>query len=378
MIEFQARLSRPGFTLDLAFETRQRAVALFGRSGAGKSTVLGLIAGLLAPDSGRIVVDGQVFVDTQAGRWVAAHRRQVGFVFQDARLFPHLSVQGNLRFGSRARGRPAASGTFDEVVELLGIAPLLDRRPATLSGGERQRVAIGRALLSAPRLLLMDEPLASLDYERKLEILPYLATLRDHFRLPLVYVSHAVEEVARLVDEVVVLDRGRAIAVGSPAEVLATSPRRSVSEAFEAVSILDVRVAGFDEHYGMTDFSHPSGRIAVPGRIGRIGDNHRLLVRAIDVAIAVSRPRDVSVRTLLASEILGIQGDGGALVRVALGLRGGGRLLALVTRRSVDELGLDVGDEVFAMIKATSLDERAISLAPGRMAPGRNRSLPPN
>jgi molybdate transport system ATP-binding protein len=207
------------FTLSVRFAASGRVTALFGDSGAGKTTVVNLIAGLLTPARGRIALDDTVFVDTATDVAIPAHRRGVGYVFQEGRLFPHLSVRGNLTYGVRfARGRPGP--TLDEIAKLLGIGALLDRRPGDLSGGEKQRVAIGRALLSAPRLLLMDEPLASLDRRRKEEILPYIERLRDELRLPIVYVSHSADEVARLADDVVVLEGGTVAAHGPAAKVL--------------------------------------------------------------------------------------------------------------------------------------------------------------
>jgi molybdate transport system ATP-binding protein len=211
------------FAVAANFVSSGHVTALFGESGAGKTTLVNLIAGLLQPDQGRIAIDDVVFVDTAEGIAMPAHRRGVGYVFQEGRLFPHLSVRGNLTYGMRfARGRSGPS--LDDIATLLGIGALLDRRPGDLSGGEKQRVAIGRALLAAPRLLLMDEPLASLDRKRKAEILPYIERLRDEVRLPIVYVSHAADEVARLADDVVVLASGNVVAHGRPAAVLTSLP----------------------------------------------------------------------------------------------------------------------------------------------------------
>ncbi len=360
MIEVDVRLDRGGFRLDCAFRSAADALALFGRSGSGKSTVLAMIAGLLRPDEGRIVVDGETLVDVARGVFVPAHRRRVGLVFQDALLFPHLSVRGNLDYGRRF-ARSGRAVDADAVIGLLGIGHLLDRRPAGLSGGERQRVAIGRALLSAPRLLLLDEPMASLDFERRREIMPYIVRLRDELKWPLVYVSHAVDEVARVAREVVVLQDGRVVARGAPGDVLA--PAGDIGR-FAGVSVVEARIAGFDEGYGLTVLEHPAGPISVPGRFGRPGETHPLLVRATDVALAVQRPRDVSFRTVLVGTIRERDEDEGPIARVEIALRGHGRLVALVTRKALDDLALDAGDEVFAMVKATALDERSLAYAP--------------
>jgi molybdate transport system ATP-binding protein len=220
-VDVEARVG--DFRLSARFESRGRVTALFGDSGAGKTTLVNLIAGLLMPERGRIALDDIVFVDTSRGIDLPAHRRNVGYVFQEGRLFPHLSVRGNLRYGMRfRRGRTGPS--LDEITRLLGIGALLDRRPGDLSGGEKQRVAIGRALLAAPRLLLMDEPLAALDRKRKAEILPYIERLRDEMRLPIIYVSHAADEVARLADDVVLLENGTLVTQGPAAEIFARPP----------------------------------------------------------------------------------------------------------------------------------------------------------
>ncbi len=363
MIDVDVRLARGGFRLACAFRCEGGAVALFGRSGAGKSTVLGVIAGLLRPDAGYVRIDGESVVDVERGVFVPPHRRRVGVVFQDSLLFPHLSVRGNLLYGrSMARGGRAVQP--DEVIAMLGIGGLLARRPASLSGGERQRVAIGRALLSGPRLLLLDEPLASLDYERRLEIMPYVARLRDELHWPLVYVSHAVDEVARIAREVVVIEAGQVVATGAPGDVLAPARTGGAQGGFAAVSVIEARVQAHDARYGLTVLEHPAGPISVPGAIGRPGDLHRLLVRATDVALAVQRPRDVSFRTVLLGTIRDIDTDDGPLARVEIVLRGEGRLVALVTRKAIDDLALDRGDDVFAMVKATALDERSMAFAP--------------
>ena len=363
MIRFQARLRRGQFALDVDFDTDCGALALFGPSGSGKSTVLGLIAGLLKADEGRIQLGDEVLFDSSAGIDVAPYRRRIGMVFQDALLFPHLSVRQNLLYGRWFAARRAAITRLEPIADLLGIAHLLGRRPAGLSGGERQRVAIGRALLSAPRLLLFDEPLASLDYERRMEILPYVLRLHEELGVPFVYVSHAVDEVARLADEVVVLERGRVAAAGAPGDVLAPAWAAAGEGRMAAVSVVEAVVREHDLRYGLTVLEHPAGTISVAGRVGIPGRPHRVIMRALDVGLAVQRPRDVSFRTLLLGRITALERDDTPLARVEIALRGEGRLVALVTRRSVDELALDEGDDVFAMVKAVALDDRALALA---------------
>jgi molybdate transport system ATP-binding protein len=363
VIRFEAQLRRGDFELELRFDTDCGALALFGPSGSGKSTVLGLIAGLVQADSGRIELDDEVLFDSRNGTDVSPHRRRIGVVFQDALLFPHMTVRQNLLYGRWFAPRQSASVRLEPVAELLGIGHLLGRRPAGLSGGERQRVAIGRALLSAPRLLLFDEPLASLDYERRMEILPYIVRLHEELGIPFVYVSHAVDEVARLADEVMVLERGRMKASGAPGDVLAPAWAVGGEGRLAAVSVVEAVVREHDLRYGLTVLDHPAGTISVAGRVGEPGRVHRVIMRALDVGLAVQRPRDVSFRTVLLGRITELERDDSPLARVEIALRGSGRLVALVTRRSVDELALDVGDDIFAMVKAVALDDRALALA---------------
>jgi molybdate transport system ATP-binding protein len=211
VIDVAVRHRQGDFTLDVALRTSARIVALFGPSGSGKTTLLNVIAGLVRPDEALVSFDGHVLTDTKTARIVPPYRRRIGYVFQDARLFPHLTVRRNLLYGRWLAPRQERFASLDEISALLGITPLLDRSPATLSGGEKQRVAIGRAILASPRLLLMDEPLASLDEARRVETLPYLERLRDELNIPIVYVSHSFDEVDRLADEVVRLERGRRV-----------------------------------------------------------------------------------------------------------------------------------------------------------------------
>jgi molybdate transport system ATP-binding protein len=335
---------------------------------------IALIAGLLAPDRGVIAVDGGVLVDTEKGIFVAKHRRRIGVVYQDARLFPHLTVRQNLMFGRWFAARPQRavdpSGaspdravSFDAVVETLGIAHLLGRRPGRLSGGERQRVAIGRALLSSPRLLLMDEPLAALDEARKLEVLSLIERLRDEFKVPIVYVSHAVEEVARLASRVVVLDNGRVIAAGTVDEVFGagTIQAGAGESRFERSSVLTGRVVGTHADYGLTEIAHPGGTIWIAGPAGPVGREVRIVVRATDVTLATTPPHNMSVRTILAGTVAGIATDGGPLAAVTVDLDGHAHLIAMATRMALDELRLKRGDQVFALIKTVALDERTVA-----------------
>jgi molybdate transport system ATP-binding protein len=362
MIRFDAAIKLGTFAYEAAFESPS-SVSLFGRSGSGKTVTLGLISGLLRPDRGVIIVDDRVLVDTQKHVFVAKHDRRIGLVYQDAQLFPHLTVRQNLLFG-RWFAPPAARAVgFDAVVETLGIAHLLGRRPGRLSGGERQRVAIGRALLSSPRLLLMDEPLAALDDERKAEVLTLIERLRDGFNIPIVYVSHSIDEVARLAAPVVVFSGGHVIATGPVDEVF--GPRRVQAEEsrFERSSVVTGRIVGMNEEFGLTEIAHPGGKIWLIGPAGAPGHDVRLVVKATDVTVATERPRDVSIRSVLSGNVGAIEQEDGPLAAVTIELPAHGRIVALVTRMAVDELRLAPGRDVFALIKTVALDERGI--APG-------------
>jgi len=360
MIEIDVGLARAGFTLDVDFTAGSGITALFGESGGGKSTVLHLVAGLLKPDRGRIVVNGTIFTDMESGVFLPSHKRRIGYVFQDALLFPHLNVRQNLLYGRWFTKAPKEGTTLDQVTGLLGIAHLLDRRPPTLSGGERQRVAIGRALLASPRILLMDEPLAALDIDRKREIIPYIQKLRDELKLPILYVSHAIEEVARLADRVILIADGKVKSDGPPQQVL--SPKAGPGDdRFARISILTTASPTYDAKYQLTQVSHPAGRITLPGRIMPGNDPIRVVIRAIDVTIALSKPRELSIRTALRGKVSALSEPVGAVVMVEITLTGGEILAAAVTRKAVDELGLGEGDQVYCLIKSVSIDDRLMA-----------------
>ncbi|MCC7251393.1 molybdenum ABC transporter ATP-binding protein [Hyphomicrobium sp.] len=360
MITFSCRLARPRFVLDVDFTAPGGCTALFGASGSGKTTVARLIAGIERPDRGRIAVDGHVLVDTTAGIWAPVHRRRVGLVFQDGQLLPHLSVRRNLAYGRYFAPADAKGVDFDEVVDLLGIGHLLAAYPPTLSGGERQRVAVGRALLAAPRVLVMDEPLASLDAERKHEILPFIERLRDEVGLPIVYVSHAVEEVARLANLVVRLADGRVIAQGTPAEVFGSRVPETTTDRFEAISFLSGTVVRELPEFAISILAHPAGEIAIPALLGGSAGTVRVAIQATNVALATEKPRHHSVRTVLEGCVSSIAAGAGPSGIVTVELAGGDRLAASVTRHAIADLGLTEGTQVFALVKAVSIDERGV------------------
>ncbi len=359
MIEISVEFHRGDFALDAEFATDAGLTGLFGPSGSGKTTLIHLIAGLLKPARGKIEIDGATLFDSGRRIDVPASRRRVGLVHQDALLFPHLSVRQNLFFGHFFTPKTERRIPHQSVIATLGIDALLDRRPGTLSGGERQRVALARALLASPRILLMDEPLASLDFERKLEIIGLIEQLRDAYRIPIIYVSHAIEEVSRLAAYVVVLQAGRVAAKGSPSDALSQLNRMPAPDRFGIVSLVDCHIAGFDEQFEFTTLQHPAGSIVVSGDVGPQGKPVRVLIRATDVALATSRPADISIRTILSGTVAAIRPESTALSLVDVALDGGGRLASSVTRMAVSDLRLAPGIRVYALIKAVAIDERS-------------------
>ena len=337
------------FTLDARFTAPQGVTALFGRSGAGKSTLVDIVAGLIRPERGRVIVDGQTLVDTQRGVFVPKHRRRVGYVFQDSRLFPHLNVRQNLLYGRWfANGSDGASGDFASVVELLGIGAFLDRRPESLSGGEKQRVAIGRALLAKPRLVLMDEPLASLDEARRAEIMPYIERLRDEAGVPILYVSHSISEVARLATTVVILGNGAVTAVGPVADTL------PLADADDAGSVIDAVVARHDEAFQLSMLSSRAGDLQVPRLAAPVGASVRAYIRSRDVMLSLGAPQDISALNVLSGTIAAITLRG-AQADVSLDCNGA-TLLARITSKSVERLALAPGRPVHALVKSVSFE----------------------
>jgi molybdate transport system ATP-binding protein len=349
MLDVCLQKRRGGFALDVAFEApTPGVVALFGRSGAGKTTVTDLVAGLLRPDAGRIAIDGELLFEN--GRIdLPPEKRRIGYVFQDARLFPHLSVLGNLRYGEkRARGNGRAI-RLDEIVELLGLRELLGRRRHSLSGGERQRAAIGRALLSQPRLLLLDEPLAGIDRARRAEVLPYLERVRDRLRIPIVYVSHQFEEVLRLATHVVVLEAGRVAAQGDVASVSREPALRAVLGPEASGAVIDAEV----EPGSPGCVRIGAGRIALDREV-RTSSRLRLHVLARDVVLATEEPKGLVQASSLPGAISKFTPETPETLLVEVDV-GGARLLSRVTSGRARELGLERGSRVWLVISAASL-----------------------
>ncbi|MBL8576420.1 MAG: molybdenum ABC transporter ATP-binding protein [Mesorhizobium sp.] len=357
------------FRLDVAFESNGRLTALFGPSGSGKTSLVNLLGGLLRPDEGRIVADDRVLVDTSTGIFVPKHKRRIGYVFQDARLFPHMTVSQNLRYGRFFVPNAERYSDLDGVVDLLGIGHLLDRKPGSLSGGEKQRVAIGRALLASPRLILMDEPLASLDDNRKAEIMPYIERLRDETKIPIVYVSHSLGEVARLATDIVVLDAGKVAVSGPAPDVLRRLDLLPAEERSEGGVVLDMRVAGYDATFGMTALTSAAGEIQVTGLDAKPGTMARIRIRARDVIVATERPKGLSALNILPGNVASIRTGADPFADVLIDCNGQ-HVAARITRQSSDALGLQPGLPVFAIIKSVTFDRaNTTSFAAGHQAP---------
>jgi len=341
------------FALAAKFEAGPGVLALFGASGSGKTTLANILAGLIRPAHGRIALDGDPLTDTGAGLHIPAHQRRIGYVFQEGRLFPHLSVRQNLNYGRWFAGQPGSP--FDDIVALLGLSPLLSRAPKSLSGGEKQRVAIGRALLSNPRLLIMDEPLAALDQPRKDEILPFLERLRDEARVPMVYVSHSVPEVARLANSVAVLDAGRLAAFGPVSEVLQHADLLPAEERGEAGAVIEAVVDAATPPPGLLLARSAGNLWQAPAQPLAPGTRLRLRVRARDVMIALSAPEGISALNILPGRIAELRKSAPGAVDVLLDC-GGDQLVARLTAVSAERLKLAPGLTVHAVVKAVSFD----------------------
>ncbi|MGR3762341.1 molybdenum ABC transporter ATP-binding protein (plasmid) [Roseobacteraceae bacterium NS-SX3] len=348
----------PDFTLDVSFEAPPGVTVLFGGSGSGKTTVINAAAGLLRPDAGRVSVNGLTLFDTAKGIWLPPHKRRLGYVFQEGRLFPHLTVRQNLLFGRWFAPRNAPRESLDRVVGMLGIGHLLARRPGQLSGGEKQRVAIGRALLAGPRLILADEPLAALDEPRKAEILPYFERLRDEVAVPVLYVSHSAAEVARLATTVVVLQDGKTLRQGTAAEVL-SDPRVMPAGVREAGAVLEATVAAHHAD-GLSELNAGGAALFLPQITQRPGQKVRVRIAAHEVILSRQRPEGLSALNILPGRVEDIRSGSGPGAMVSVNTPAG-RILARITRRSAGALGLAPGVECHAVIKSVAIARGDIS-----------------
>ncbi|MDR9467921.1 molybdenum ABC transporter ATP-binding protein [Marinospirillum sp.] len=347
------KLPRDSFELDVHLQLPTQGItALFGRSGSGKTTLLRLLAGLEVQPGSRLSFRGQVWQNPRT--LVPTHKRPLSYVFQEASLFPHMRVRKNLEYGYRRIPDSERQLQPQQVIELLGLEDFLERYPDQLSGGQRQRVAIGRALLTSPQLLLMDEPMASLDVESKAEILPFLERLRDELEVPIIYVSHAIEEVTRLADHLVLLEAGKVTAQGDLQQLL-TDPALPFIQTDTASSVLQGRALQTDSGDGLSEVAVESQSLLISRSSLQPGQKTRVRILARDVVLALTPPPDISLLNCLHTQLLDIQPDPNpsqALVRLQLGEQ---RLLARVSRRSVERLQLQPGQSIYALIKGVAV-----------------------
>lgn len=353
-IRARFKLNYAGFSLDVDLDLPGRGViALFGHSGSGKTTCLRAIAGLERAPGGYLEVNGEVWQDDSRGLFLPTYQRPLGYVFQEASLFPHLNIQRNLEYGLKRVPEQDRRVSLDKAIELLGIGHLLDRLPGVLSGGERQRVGIARALAVSPRLLLMDEPLAALDLKLKGEILPYLERLHDELSIPVLYVSHSPDEVAQLADYMVLMDNGKTVASGPIKELLARLDL-PLAHGDEAGVVIDTVVDEHDETYHLTRLDFAGGAISVARQPHDLGHRLRLRIHARDVSLSLERHIDSSILNILPAKVVEIADENPAQVMVRLDA-GGVPLLARITRKSSAQLGLKPGMAVFAQVKSVAL-----------------------
>jgi molybdate transport system ATP-binding protein len=364
-VDVSHRLGR--FTLEARFTSKGKLTAFFGPSGSGKTSLLNIVAGILRPDHGSVVLNDRILVDTAKGITVPMYRRRIGYVFQEARLFPHLTVRQNLSYGRWFTPREERTIPIEQVLDLLNLGHLLDRRPGALSGGEKQRVAIGRALLASPHLLLMDEPLASLDETLKEEILPFIERLRDEAQVPIVYVSHSLAEVARLATTVVSIKEGHVAGVGPPSDVLGRRDLLAADAAGEAGALVEAIVSGQDTVFGLTVIRCDAGILYAPQVALPAGTAVRLRIRARDVMIATAQPTTLSALNVLAAQVVDVQPIEDGLGEVALNCNGI-RLTARLTLKSIGALSLVPGRGVYAVIKAVFFDRGTLTRAPASAA----------
>ena len=351
-IEARFRVERGEFSLDVDLSLPEEGItAVFGPSGCGKTTLLRAMAGLERGSAGHMWIGNECWQD--GTRFLPTHKRRLGYVFQEPSLFPHLTVARNLNYGlRRARGDEGAIA-FDQAIELLGIAHLLDRRPHQLSGGEQQRVAIARALTADPSILLLDEPLAAVDQDRKQEILPYLERLHRELSIPVIYVSHARDEVARLADYMVMLEQGRVRAVGEATELFSRLDL-PLAHGPDTETVIDATVAGHDPEFGLTWLDTAAGRFVAVRQDLTQGSPVRLQVLARDVSLALGRPAATSILNSFSATVDAMVDEGSAQTTVRLRV-GAVPLLARITRKSAVDLGLQAGSNVYAQVKSVAL-----------------------
>ncbi|MEK9683770.1 MAG: molybdenum ABC transporter ATP-binding protein [Rhodospirillaceae bacterium] len=368
MISVSVRKKYQSSLIDINFETDEPGItAIFGRSGAGKTSLIDMIAGITRPDQGFIKIDDQVLFDSAADISLKPELRNIGYVFQDARLFPHMTVKKNLLFGWNHRETGLRRIDLEDVVDVLGLDKLLERSPVRLSGGEAQRVQFGRAILSNPKLLLMDEPLSSLDHQHRQEILPFIERLRDEFKIPILYVSHAMDEIIRLADKLLILENGRVAADGGVEELTGRLDLRPLTGRYEAGSVISAVIVEHDRDYAISHLEFPGGVLRVPLMEGDPGTQVRIRIRARDVSVSKTAPSDVSELNIFPAKIVEIASpSANDLPHCDTLIDIGVPLWVRLTRLSIKNLDLKPGDEAFALIKGTSVDRQNLAIRKGQ------------
>ena len=347
------------FRLETQFEVEEGSItAIFGKSGAGKTSTINAIAGLSRPDVGIIQIGNTTLFDQNSNINLPIYRRQIGYVFQEDRLFPHMTVRKNLIYGSPKTRDVANSLNLPDITGLLELAPLLERMPRTLSGGEKQRVAIGRALLSNPKLLLMDEPLASIDVQHRFEILPFIQRVREKTGITIIYVTHALEEVIFIADQIILLSEGQVTAQGTVEEIMSRLDLHPMTSRFDAGAVISATYSGYDREFDLGELSFDGGTLRIAGLNAEIGIHLRAHIRARDVSLMLDKPKDTSVLNVFKGELIEIRHEEGPQLDLLINI--GTPLIARITRKSLNDLNLDIGSKVYAMIKAVAIDRRTL------------------
>ena len=349
------------FRLETQFEVEEGSItAIFGKSGAGKTSTINAIAGLTRPDVGVIQIGNKTLFDQNLRISLPFYKRQIGYVFQDDRLFPHMTVRNNLIYGTPKNRDVANSLNLTDITGLLELAPLLERRPRTLSGGEKQRVAIGRALLSNPKLLLMDEPLASIDVQHRFEILPFIQRVREKTGITIIYVTHALEEVIFIADQIILLSEGRVTAQGTVEEIMSRLDLHPMTSRFDAGAVISAIYSGYDREFDLGELSFDGGTLRIAGLNAEIGIHLRAHIRARDVSLMLDKPKDTSVLNVFKGELIEIRHEDGPQLDLLINI--GTPLIARITRKSLNDLNLDIGSKVYAMIKAVAIDRKTLGI----------------
>ena len=347
------------FRLETQFEVEEGSItAIFGKSGAGKTSTINAIAGLTRPDVGVIQIGNTTLFDQNLRINLPIYKRQIGYVFQDDRLFPHMTVRNNLIYGTPKNRDVANSLNLTDITGLLELAPLLERRPRTLSGGEKQRVAIGRALLSNPKLLLMDEPLASIDVQHRFEILPFIQRVREKTGITIIYVTHALEEVIFIADQIILLSEGQVTAQGTVEEIMSRLDLHPMTSRFDAGAVISAIYSGYDREFDLGELSFDGGILRIAGLNAEIGIHLRAHIRARDVSLMLDKPKDTSVLNVFKGELIEIRHEDGPQLDLLINI--GTPLIARITRKSLNDLNLGIGSKVYAMIKAVAIDRRTL------------------